>query len=58
MKSLTLNKESFFSASLASSVVPAVNKRLDSASYQLGKLALAHMLALNENQAAGLKEIS
>lgn len=55
MRSLT---ESFISASFASSTVPAVNKWLDSASYQLCKLALAHVLALTENQVAGIKEIS
>lgn len=58
LKSLKSLTDSFIFASLASSIVPAVSKWLDSASYHLCKLALAHMLALNENQVAGLKEIS
>lgn len=53
MKSLT---SSFISASLASSTVSAVSKWLDTAPYQLCKLTLAHMLALNENQVAGIKK--
>lgn len=47
--------EPFIYASLTSSTVPAVNKWLDAAFYQLCKLVLAHMLLLNENQGVGLK---